>query len=79
MGAEVRLGSGRGGIDSIQVLRIKYCDPNCAFNLGGNGRFRCLHHNGDAIIQVTGGISSREIGGTVDEFSQQAPCVLGHR
>jgi hypothetical protein len=71
--ARAELGKGGMGMDTINVYGVKNCPPECSLQLGGNGKFRCLHHNGDATVEIEGGVT-RE---TLKEFKAAAPCIRG--
>lgn len=66
---KIELGRGVGGQDTINISDTE-CVGGCPLRLG-DGRFRCVNHNGDATVIVTGGVATD----TLEEFASIAPCV----
>ena len=64
------LGRGGGGIDTINVFDAKTCSGKCPLR-DDDSKFRCIKHNGDATVIVTGGITRS----TLSEFISKAPCM----
>lgn len=69
--ATAEIGRGRGLMDTINVYDTKKCAVNCPFQLKGDGKFHCLHHNGDATVEIIGGVTRD----TLTEFKRSAPCM----
>lgn len=70
--ANVEFGKGRGGMDILNVSGINNCDINCPFRGEGNGKFRCMSHNGRAEVMVKGGMTRF----TIEEFTNAKPGCL---
>jgi hypothetical protein len=67
---KAELGRGGAGIDTINVFNTKTCSAECPLR-DGDLQFRCIKHNGDATVVITGGVTRS----TLSEFILKAPCM----
>jgi hypothetical protein len=67
---KAELGKGGGGIDTINVFDAKACSAECLLR-HEDTQFRCIKHNGDATVIITGGVTRS----TLSEFILKAPCM----
>lgn len=68
---QAELGRGLGLKDTINLFGIENCPNSCTLKGSGNGQFRCVRYNGNAVVDVYGGVTRS----TLNEFSSQAPCM----
>jgi hypothetical protein len=71
----VELGKGGGFQDTLNVTDALDCPLDCPLKGGGNGKFRCIKHNGSATVVITGGVTRL----TLSDFKSSAPCMTGKR
>ena len=67
---KAELGRGGARMDTINVFDAKNCSAECPLR-DDNIQFRCLKHNGDATVIITGGVTRS----TLSEFMLIAPCM----